>query len=94
MESKIKKHTTKNKWYKDGHDWIINIGNMQKSIVVAYYLGGKYAISPRSFFPFNDEQCDKKFDNHEDCKKYAESIFIDWAKSVMEFSENSSIQID
>ena len=74
------KKELKSFWRTDGMDWIADLNEMKKAIVVAYYtpiIGGNYyAISPRSYFPFSDIHDNKKFDNYYDCCIYAESIII------------------
>ena len=81
------KKELKSFWRTDGMDWIADLNEMKKAIVVAYYtpiIGGNYyAISPRSYFPFSDIHDNKKFDNYYDCCIYAESIIIGWVSSLL-----------
>lgn len=72
-------------WREDLYDFILDLGTMKKAVVVANYLGlggSYYSISPRSYFPFSDENYDKRFKNPEHCKEYAISILKDWFKSI------------
>ncbi|MBK7362903.1 MAG: hypothetical protein IPJ01_11445 [Micavibrio sp.] len=81
------KKELKSFWRTDGMDKVADLGEMKKAVVVAYYTpigsGNYYSISPRSYFPFNYEQGDKKFDNYYDCCLYAESIIIGWVSSLL-----------
>lgn len=81
-------------WVKDGYDFILHLGTMKKAIVVAYYRDGVslspsnngikyyYAVSPRSYFPFKDEDYNKRFSDSNECKKYAISKVREWLKSI------------
>lgn len=87
-EIKINSHLIINskissKWYEDGCDFIIDIGNMKKAIVVAYYVGGYYSISPRSYFPFSKFDYEQAFKNPVDCIKYSEIKFLEWVNSCV-----------
>lgn len=68
-------------------DYIANLGNMKKAIVVAYYkpLFGEpyYAISPRSFFPFTDEHKAVRYSDFKECCEAGEVIVLEWMKSLM-----------
>lgn len=79
-------------WRSDGMDWIADLNQMKKAIVVAYYTPilkrSFYAISPRSFFPFTGEQFNKHFDNYYDCCIYAEQIIRDWVQSLFIVNDN------
>lgn len=84
-------------WYDYGHDKIIDLGNMKKAIVVALYGDGLkhgykqsqyYAISPRSYFPFTDDQMSIKFDTPQPCMDYSIEIVKEWLQSVMNMTKN------
>jgi hypothetical protein len=74
-------------WRTDGMDKIADLGEMKQAIVVAFYTPRKddnyYSISPRSYFPFNDTQLHKKYDDYYECCMYAESIIVDWVQSLL-----------
>ena len=77
-------------WRSDGMDWIADLTQMKRAVLVAFYLPkvpikntSYYSISPRSYFPFTNEQHDKKFDEYYDCCIYAESIIRDWINSLL-----------
>jgi hypothetical protein len=74
-------------WKQDGRDYIADLGNMTKAIVVCYYtpiIGVPYyAISPRSYFPFTDEQNKRRFNNAHTCCLWAEDLVLDWMKSLI-----------
>jgi len=74
-------------WKKDGHDFIADIGNMKKAVVVAMYLGGRYGISPRSYFPFDDNDYEKRFDNYLDACKFSEEYIKKWIESIFNKTE-------
>lgn len=94
IKSSIEKQSISNKelkhfWRSDGKDWIADLPQMKKAIVVAYYTPkfpsqdeSYYAISPRSFFPFTDDENHTRFDNYYDCCVYAESIILNWIKAL------------
>lgn len=94
IKSSIEKQSISNRelkhfWRSHGMDWIADLPEMEKAIVVTYYTpnfpshdGHYYAISPRSFFPFTDTDNNKRFDNYYDCCVYAESIIINWIKAL------------
>lgn len=76
-------------WRLEGMDWIADLPEMKKAIVVAYYTpnfpsheGNYYAISPRSYFPFTDDDNKIRFDNYYDCCVHAESIILNWIKAL------------
>ena len=68
-------------------DKLADLGEMKKAIVVSLYTplcdDNYYSISPRSYFPFTDAQHHRKFDDYYDCCMYAESIILDWVKSLL-----------
>jgi hypothetical protein len=80
------------RWTPDGHDYILHLGTMRKAVVVARYVpslgqvwNGKnswYAISPRSYFPFTDEQQEKRFETAIEAISYAEVIILEWLNSI------------
>lgn len=75
-------------WRTDGMDKIADLGEMKQAIVVAFYtpkntIENHYAISPRSYFPFNHAQLHRKFDDYYECCMYAESIIVDWVQSLL-----------
>lgn len=90
-------HENKTYWEQDGNDFILHLGTMRKAIVVAAYSDAKkdgligacltnkiryYSISPRSYFPFDSKDYERKFDNSEDCKKHAITCVKNWLESV------------
>lgn len=81
------KKELKSFWRTDGMDKVADLGEMKKAVVVAFYtpIGGSnyYSISPRSYFPFNDAQLHKKYDDYYECCMYAESIIVDWVQSLL-----------
>jgi hypothetical protein len=81
-------------WRSDGMDFIADLGEMKKAIVVAFYtpIGRKnyYSISPRSYFPFTDSQHYMKFDDYKECCEYSESIIKDWVQSL--FNEGHDLK--
>jgi hypothetical protein len=74
-----------NIWIKDGSDYILHLGTMQKAVVVSFYIGScnPYAISPRSYFPFTDEERSQKFLLAADATEYAILILKAWFKSII-----------
>jgi hypothetical protein len=85
-------------WVQDGKDFILDLGTIKKAAIVALYgtwdsdSNMFYAISPRSFFPFTNEQQDVRFEvKSEDDKKsasikatkLAEKIIVEWLNSIM-----------
>lgn len=87
------------RWIPDGHDYILHLGTMRKAVVVARYVpslgqvwNGKnnwYAISPRSYFPFTDEQQEKRFETAIEAIGFAETIILEWLNSItVGFSKN------
>ena len=68
-------------------DYIANLGNMKKAIVVAYYTPlfsePYYAISSRSFFPFTNEQNAVHYSDFKECCEAGEAIVLEWMKSLM-----------
>jgi len=85
--SDIQNRALKPFWRSDGMDWIADLNEMKKAVVVAFYTPSMddnyYSISPRSYFPFTDAQYRRKYDNYYDCCVYAESIILDWVKSLL-----------
>jgi hypothetical protein len=86
----MENHGLKKIWRKDGHDFIADIGNMKKAIVIALYLGGRYKISPRSFFPFKDSDYEIVFTDYTNACNYSESCIRDWVQSL--FYESEKLQ--
>lgn len=94
IKSSIEKQSISNKelkhfWRSEGMDWIADLPEMKKAIVVTYYTPNfpshsenYYAISPRSFFPFTDNDINTRFDNYYDCCVHAESIILNWIKAL------------
>jgi hypothetical protein len=94
IKSSIEKQSISNTelkhfWRSNGMDWIADLPEMEKAIVVTYYTpnfpshdGHYYSISPRSFFPFTDNDNKTRFDNYYDCCVYAESIILNWIKAL------------
>ena len=92
-----KNHENKSHWHQDGNDFILHLGTMRKAIVVAAYSDAKkdglisaclnnkiryYSISPRSYFPFDNKDYERKFDNSGECKQYAMMCVKNWLESV------------
>lgn len=88
-----KKHAAiPDRWVRDGHDYILHLGTMQKAVVVSRYVPSMgqlhsgddswYAISPRSYFPFTDEQQEKKIPTPIEAIAYAEKIILEWLNSI------------
>ncbi len=77
-------------WMQDGYDYILHLGTMRKAVVVAHYANSfkPYAISPRSYFPFTDEQRSKLFDNANDATEYAIEILKEWFNSIGNSPQN------
>ena len=84
--------TIPDRWIPDGQDYILHLGIMRKAVVVARYVpslhevfSGRnswYAISPRSIFPFGDDQQERRFDNAFDAVAFAEKIILKWLNSI------------
>ena len=85
--SDIQNNALKPFWRSDGMDKIADLNEMKKAVVVAFYtpiMGENYyAISTRSYFPFTNAQHHRKYDNYYDCCMFAESIILDWVKSLL-----------
>ncbi len=79
---------TNSHWEEYGRDYILHLGSMRKAIVVAAYGNSGYSqvdyysISPRSFFPFSDEDREVRFTDAEECKKYSILKVREWFESV------------
>jgi predicted phosphohydrolase len=83
-------------WETHGEDVILNLGTMRKAIVIRGYLNQKtgglkvfsvrnpdyFSISVSSFFPFSDNDYERKFNNSYECKEYAISKIREWFKSI------------
>jgi hypothetical protein len=85
-------------WRTDGMDKVADLGEMKKAIVVAFYTprGGEnyYSVSPRSYFPFNDAQLHRKFDDYYECCMFAESIIIGWVSSLLMSNKHEVKSLD
>jgi len=101
MKEVSENKTAPDRWTPDGHDYILHLGTMRKAVVVARYVpsvgqvwNGKnswYAISPRSYFPFADEQQEKRFETAIEAISYAEGIILEWLNSITTgFADNKS----
>lgn len=99
MKKNMQDKALKTFWRTDGMDKIADLGEMKKAIVVAFYtpkhtIENHYAISPRSYFPFNDSQLNRKFDDYYECCMFAESIIIDWVQSLLIFEKKEVKSLD
>lgn len=92
-------YTPKSFWRKDIYDYIADLGTMKKAIIVAMYrdsstaTGTYFAISPRSYFPFDKTQMGRRFINHLECMQYSEEIVMAWLTSILSdsFSEQKKM---
>lgn len=83
-------------WENNGEDFILNLGTMRKAVVIRGYLnqitGGLkvfsirnpeyFSISVASFFPFSDNDYERKFSTPDECKEYAILKIREWFKSI------------
>ena len=76
-------------WEKDGGDYHAQVGTLYRAVTIVPYIesNGKYGISTRSYFPFTKEQYSKRFDKIYDATIYAESILLDFVKSIFEMTQ-------
>lgn len=87
----LNKETRKIKsfWRQDGTDFIAKLGKLDRAIVIRLFTPkfpslkeGYYAIANASFLPFTDKEHRTKFKDAIDCIEFAESIVLDWVKSL------------
>lgn len=74
-------------------DWICTLGTLEKAIIVCRTIingNSSWRISVRSFLPFTDEQYYKPFNNEAACALFAESIVLEWLRSLIELPEGFS----
>ena len=69
-------------------DWVCTLGTLHKAIVICRTITAErkeayWRISTRSYLPFTDEQYNKPFNNEEECALCAESIVLEWLKSLI-----------
>ena len=69
-------------WRKDCSDFIADIGTCKQAVVVAFYIGGYYKISNRSYFFFPESYYHKKFDTPYEAIELAEAHVKDFVKSL------------
>lgn len=84
-----KERAVKDFWRNEGTDYIADLGTMKRAIVIRLFTpkfpstsGKWYGIGIASYFPFTQEQYDKKFDNPFDCIEYSEKIVMEWLVSI------------
>lgn len=87
-----KNNTVPSRYIKSGEDYILHLGTMKNAVIIAQYVpfasaifsgnGSWYAISPRSYFPFTEEQIEKRFDTAPQAIAFAEKIILEWLNSI------------
>lgn len=82
--------------------WQCKLGSLDKAIVLVrsgypsisnLNVEFHWRISMGSFLPFSDDQYKKEFTNLEECAKYAESIVLDWLRSLVSPIEFEKLKI-
>lgn len=92
-------------WLKDGHDFILHLGTMRKAVVISgcsersVFAASPdfYTISLRSYFPFYNDDYNKRFSTADEAKNYAIGKIREWLQSVFvatEPVENTSKSIE
>ncbi len=78
------KNELKHFWRQSGTDYRADLGIMKNAIVVRCCIdvNAFYCIGHASFFPFTNEQYDRRFESHLECCEFAEGIVISWIKSL------------
>ncbi len=76
-------------WRPDGTDYICDLPELPKAIVIAYYHGNYYKISIRSWFPFQDAQYDKRYSNPQEAIRDAEKVILKFISSFLGATDNT-----
>lgn len=95
MSSLQKKNQSNDVWVQDGHDFVLHLGTMRKAVVVSgcstrsVFASSPdfYAISLRSYFPFYDDDYNKRFSTADEAKNHAVSRIREWLQSVFVITE-------
>jgi hypothetical protein len=102
-EDQNKGNNNINIWEQDGADYRCHLKSMRNAIVVAFYVpffhdanNGYYAISPRSYFPFNEECLNKRFVYAHEAITYSEAIVKKWLAEMLNLEHKlpNSKQLD
>jgi hypothetical protein len=63
-------------WRKDGSDFICDLPEMPKAIVISHYVSGRYGISIRGRFPFEDFEYDNRYIDPYEAIERAENVVL------------------
>lgn len=95
MSSLQKQNQSDGVWIKDGHDYILHLGTMRKAVVISgcsersVFAASPdfYSISLRSYFPFSDEDYNKRFSTANEAKNHAVNRIREWVQSILVVTE-------
>lgn len=72
-------------WYRDGEDYILNMGTMTKAVVIRrMWRDSTYFISEGSFFPFPVGIYQNRYNNAEDAVVESTKYMREWLGSTLE----------
>ena len=70
-------------WKQDGNDFICDLPELPKAIVITLHHRGGYSISERSWFPFTDGVYSIRYANAIDAITDAEIVVLTFIKSFL-----------
>ena len=84
-------------WRKDGGDYICDLPELPKAMVVAYYYdrgsrSAYYSISPRSWFPFKDADYEQRHDSALPAIRHSEKVVLSFVSAFLKGINSSDIK--
>lgn len=80
-------------WRKDGRDYICDLPELPKAIVITFYKGAisnYYSISVRSWFPFKDAEYEKEYEDYKEAISDAEKVILKFISSFLGATNNNN----